>query len=199
MRRSKLVGIGLLWMGTIVTHPATAAMLTFEDLIPPPAGYDLMPSPYGGLNWSGFYFGIDTVYTPASGVIDLFTDYADPSDPAAYVITRNNAITAASPFRFDGASFSGYSGVTFELYWNGSLVHTSDRLPDAPGAIPYAPTFLASGYSGEVDKVVVVGVQGYYSMDDLEYTALPVPEPTSFALIGIGLIAVGALTRSRKH
>lgn len=110
------VGVLVSIFGT-VGHAAT---LTFEDLNPSPASFDVMPSPYSGFTFSVWYFGPDTLYTPASGVIDLFTDYADPNDPGAYVITSNNAITAASPFIFDGATFSGYSGVTFELYlaWN---------------------------------------------------------------------------------
>jgi PEP-CTERM motif len=167
---------------------AHAATLTFEDLDPSPASFDVMPSPYGGFTFSGWFFGPDTLYTPASGVIDLFTDYADPNDPGAYVITSNNAITSASPFIFDGATFSGYSGVTFELYLGGNLVHTSATLADAVGPAAYLPTALASGYGLAVDTVKVSGVQGYYSMDDFSYRAIAaVPEPGTFALLGLGL------------
>lgn len=77
---------------------AHATTLNFEDLNPSPASFDVMPSPYSGFSFSGRFFGPDTLYTPASGVIDLFTDYADPNDQGAYVITNSNAITAASPF-----------------------------------------------------------------------------------------------------
>jgi hypothetical protein len=180
---------------------AQATTLNFDELSTP-AAYDVMPSPYSGFSFTGWYFGVDTVYTPASGTIDLFTDYANPNDPGAYVIINtNNQITSATPVIFDGAAFSGYSGVTFELWHGATLVHTSTSLPDAPGADPYLPTFLASGYSGQVDKVVVSGVQGYYSMDDFTFhqPTLPIPEPDTGALLLAGLGVLVAVGRRRAH
>jgi hypothetical protein len=180
---------------------ANALNLSFEDLDPSPSAFEMMPSLYLGFTFTGWYYGPDTLYTPASGVIDLFTDYADPSDPGAYVITVNNAISSSTPFVFQGASFAGYSGVTFELYLGGSLVHTSSSLPDAPSVDPYLPTFLSSGYGQAVDTVKVSGVQGYYSMDDFQYQAVtsPIPEPSTYALLlgGLGMVAWGA-RRQRK-
>lgn len=180
---------------------AQATILTFEDLNPAPAAFDLMPAPYSGFTFTGWYYGPDTVYTPASGTIDLFTDYADPNDPGAYVITNNNAITRASDFHFDGAWFSGYSGVTFELWDDGNLLGAFGSLPDAPDVDPYGPTFLASGYAGLVDKVVVSGVQGYFSLDDFTYhlpTNNNVPEPASLALVLLSL-GIGGIAARRSR
>jgi PEP-CTERM motif len=178
---------------------AHATTLTFEDLDPSPASYDVMPSPYRGFTFMNWFYGPDTTYTPASGTIDLFTDYADPNDPGNLVITKNNAVSRLVDFVFDGAAFSGYSGVTFELWNDGALVHTSETLPDAPGALPYAPIFLSSGYAGLVDKVVISGVQGYFSMDDFTYreSAGTVPEPATHALVLFAL-ATAAGVRCRK-
>ena len=180
--------------------PAQAGVLTFEDLNPSPAAYDAMPASYNGLSFSGWYFGPDTVYAPASGSIDLFTDYADPNDPGNYVITdSNNAVTSTIAFYFTGAYFSGYSGVTFELFKDGALVATSDSLPDSLGPNPYGPTFLASGYAGLIDTVVVRGVQGYYAMDDFTFRLDPtaaVPEPASYALV---LVALGSAALARRR
>ena len=190
-----LSGLSLLVAGGM----AGANTLTFEDLNPAPASFDAMPAPYSGFTFTGWFYGPDMVYTPSSGSIDLFTDYADPQNPSAYVITNNNQVTRATTFVFDGATFSGDSGVTFELYLNGALVHTSASLPDSITA-PYAPTFLASGYTGAVDTVKVSAVQGYYSMDDFAYhAAAVVPEPESYALLmaGIGLLAFVAKRRKK--
>lgn len=191
-------------LGAFAASPANSTILTFEDLNPAPALYDLMPATYKGLQFSGWYFGPDTFYTPGSGVIDLFTDYADPADPGAFVITdSNNTITSATPFVFDGANISGYSGVTFKLFLSGSLVATSATLPDAPDTTPYGPTFLASGYGGLVDKVVVRGVQGYYAVDDFTFQpSTDMPEPGSLAIASLGLslmIFVPRLGRRRKQ
>lgn len=183
----------------LLGNQAQAATLTFEDLNPAPASFDVMPS-YSGFTFSGWFYGPDTLYTPASGTIDLFTDYADPNDPGAYVITNNNAISRVTDFYFDGAWFSGYSGVTFELWNDGSLLGAFGSLPDAPDVDPYGPIFLASGYAGLVDKVVVSGVQGYYSMDDFTFrlpdTGSTIPEPAS---LGLALLALGiGVTQARK-
>ncbi len=177
---------------------SSGATLDFENLDPSPASFDVIPSTYMGFTFSGWFYGPDTLYTPASGVIDLFTDYADPGNPDGYVITVNNSISSASPFIFHGASFSGYSGVTFELYRSGSLVHTSATLPDAPDVDPYLPTFLASGYGLAVDTVKVSGVQGFYAMDDFQYVAAPVPEPAAYAMLMMGLLAIGGIARRRR-
>ncbi len=190
----------VLFFGISSAIASNSATLDFENLDPSPASFDVMPSPYAGFTFSGWYYGPDTLYTPASGVIDLFTDYADPSNPDAYVITVNNAITSATPFIFEGASFSGYSGVTFELYLGGNLVHTSAMLPDAPDVDPYMPTFLASGYSLAVDTVKVSGVQGFYAMDDFTYSAVAsVPEPATYAMLVVGLLAVGGIAKRRQR
>ena len=192
---SRCAACVVLFFATASSHGLT---LTFEDLNPAPAAYDVMPSPYNGLTFSGWFYGPETVYTPASGTIDLFTDYADPNDPGAFVITNgNNRITSGTPFVFDGAWFSGYSGVTFQLSLGANLVHTSATLPDSPGADPYLPTFLASGYAGQVDKVVVSGVQGYYAMDDFTFRAVAasVPEPSMYLLMLAGLATIASVRR----
>lgn len=175
---------------------AGAGTLSFEDLNPTPWPFVSMPADYHGLAFQGWFVGPDYSYAPASGVVDLFTDFADPSNPYDYNITdANNAVTSAMAFVFEGAFFSGYSGVTLLMYKDGTLVHTSDSIPDAPDLTPYGPTFLSSGYAGAVDKVVVRGVQGFFAMDDFQFSALganTIPEPGALALVLTGLVIGGA-------
>lgn len=178
-------------------------ILDFEELHPSPALYDILPSPYGGLNFAGWYVGPDTVYQPSSGQVDIFTDFADPANPYNYVVTdSNNRIAGIRPFYFAGASFSGFSGVAFRLWRNGELVHTSDWLADALGDTPYGPTFLSSGYSDLIDVVTVLGVQGFFAMDDFTYSmpdppfgSAPSPSTAWLLLSSLG----GAAIASRKR
>ena len=191
------------WLGCVVglalPSLGVGAILSFEDLNPAPASFSVMPAPYNGFTFTGWFYGPDTVYSASSGSIDLFTDYADPQNPLDYVITNNNAISAVTPFIFDGAMFSGDSGVKLELYLAGNLVHTSASLPDSSGSF-YAPTLLASGYAGQVDMVKVRAVQGYYSMDDFAYhTAAVVPEPASCALVMLELGLLAFVAKRRKQ
>ena len=95
---------------------------------------------------------------------------------------------------FQGAWFAGYEdvGVTFELYEHGRLVATSATL-----ATSATPTWLASGYGGLVDEVIVSSAaQGGFVLDDLTFTTL-VPEPGTTALMACGLLALVVVARRR--
>ena len=176
----------------LLSSAAKADVLTFDDLV----GTGSVPTNYGGLQFSNWSFSsvIDPAYPTHSGLTNVFTDVGSPS------ITNGNAtIHAATPFVLDGAWFSGFSGVTFQLSLSGALVHVSSTLPDATLPTGYGPAFLSSGYSGLIDTIVVSGVQGFYAMDDLTFHRVAaVPEPETYALLlaGIGLMA--RVLRSRR-
>ena len=104
-----------------------------------------------------------------------------------------------APVVFEGMSYVSWAGsdsnVSFSLYYQGELVHSE------PLDIVNQPIniyWLASGYSGLVDKILLhsQGSDGFL-VDNLTYsTAAPVPLPGAVWLFGSAL--AGLMLRSRR-
>ena len=166
---------------------ASATVLTFDDV----ATDGLVAANYGGLDWSAgdwFAFGGEQApFTPHSGSVRIASGFGDAD--AATAIGLGDGKT------FQGAWFAGYDdvSVTFELYEHGTLVATSATLGTSA-----KPTWLASGYAGLVDEVIVSSAdQGAWVLDDLTFSAA-VPEPGAMALMTAGLLALAVTARRRR-
>jgi hypothetical protein len=184
----------------VSVSPATAAqiVLTFEDQPDNMAFQTPFPNLYEGVTWTDW------------------RHYA-PYEPNGYDPDGVNAIYAAfdgSSFTFsdrvfEGASFSapflltqGFeSQIYFELYDNGSLVHTSASLASA------TLSFLGSGYGGLVDEVrvrtigpLMTGGGSAWIMDNVTFNtdAAAAPEPSALLLLGAGMVATVAELRRRR-
>jgi len=186
---------------------ARAAVLTFDDL--PGLGPSFFQSNYNGFKFgtnllattAWFYTAeVSTFYSPKSGTKFVATDDSlyDPTN----LFEATQSISNTTAFTFDGAWFSG-AGLTgpgdqvrYELYLGGILQHTSAN----SSPLAFAPIFVASGYAGFVDSVVIVGRQGFYAMDDFTYNSrLNVPEPATYGLVAVALLAAGVARRRRTR
>ena len=170
----------------------TSTVLNFDDI----GAGGAVPLNYGGLDWSAggwsYYEGDNGPYTPHSGNFRAALAWYEDGQAAAG--QASSAVRFGTASVFNGAFFSGLQGATvsFDLYLGGIKVWTSAVLD--PSA---TPTFLASGYAGLVDAVVLRGPALYSAtMDDFIFTA--VPEPTGTALLAAGLGVVGFVARRRR-
>ena len=169
--------------------PARAVVIDFDDL----AGAGFVPDGYEGITWNGQWL----FYGAADG------DYFAPHSAANRIFPTGNAPSGSFDFLsdviFDGAWFNGFgeSGpIFFELFLDGSLVHTSASLLLPMSAFSNNTEFLSSGYAGLVDQVTVRSTADYWIMDDVTYS---VPEPASAALLLGGLLGAAVLRRRSRR
>lgn len=178
---------GSAWAGTTV--------LGFDD-IQTNGGVVNLPTGYGGFSWPS-----------TMGVWEGQGDYPYESPPNVVLFNNNgnygyletDIFTLTGTVEFMGAYFSGPASggpIYFNLYDNGSLVWTSAQLTPNPTT----PEFLASGYTGQVNEIGVVGNDGYFVMDDFTFSSGSTgttPEPSGLALFGTGLVAIAGVVRRK--
>ena len=117
------------------------------------------------------------------------------------VYSDSLAIVSSTPFFLQSIDVARYysDSVTFKLYTN-----VGDSTPAAtfgvgatsPGNNYIPQTVLNPTASQAYSKIVVNGMQGYYGVDNIVYA--PIPEPSTYAMVLAGLVAVGAVVRRRQ-
>ena len=197
--RLGIFAVVALTIGGRLNASADPVVVTFEGL----QGDNLyVPNGYGGIDWLGgwihYRFG-QWPYTARSGSQRIYPTRG--SVPIGTAHEWQFAFSGPDQL-FQGAWFAGHESqngidafIQFRLYDNGIQVASSSTL--VPTALP---TFLASGYTGRIDRVgVVSNTAGYWVMDDVTYGGdiAPVPEPGTWTLLGIGIVVTRWRSRRR--
>ena len=153
-----LTSLALAFAGLAAAPFASATVLDFDDL-----AEGVVPANYGGLDWSAgdwsAFSDEGAPFTPHSGSMSISSGFLDPDSATAIGLGDGKT--------FQGAWFAGYDdvSVTFQLYDHGKNVATSSTLTTSA-----TPTWLASGYAGQVDEVIVSSdAQDGFVMDDFTF------------------------------
>lgn len=158
-----LIGICVFLALMMTTSANAQVVVNFDDLVDG-SSLHYLPVGYAGLDWDPLWFWWSWEQWPYT-----------PSSPDTRIATHNYGGWIGFPDAvvFNGAYFSGMDDeltfdavVNFELYLGATLVSTSASLD-----VSEVATWLASGYSGLVDTVVVIcNEYNFFAMDDFTYT-----------------------------
>ena len=201
--KNNLLAVALIsmYMGSAVDAQADyePATLTFDGIV---ADTSLqVPDGYGGFNWGTSYFATLLTPSPVTGPYVALTS-------SATSIVRSDG----EDFYFDGAEFWSRRGADangsfyFYLAHDGEIVFDGREDSDNRMRFTGTPTFMSSGYTGPIDYMAIVFQQGgddydHLALDNFQFRALaaPVPEPSTYMMMAVGLGLVGWVGRSRAQ
>ena len=195
-KMAALLVAGLLMFG--MAGNANANILTFDDISGQEidTGLKLVPNGYGNLNWDSVGAANPAVAADMAG-----TGYSRGIVSGEWVaynwyagMTYTTSTTGA--FDFNGASFTSASDpvITIEAkgYDNaGKEIYSSSwEINDK------TPTLITADFKN-IDLLTLNSSGNQFVMDNFNYTTAAVPEPSTYALMGIGgLLLVSLLKKS---
>ena len=142
-------------------------------------------------------------YSTTQGVRDLqfqynlntansagWVNFGGASPTGTYIATPNDYYNAANPPGNISIDLSSITGANNDPNFGVRLVSAFDSTGHEPS---YASATLASGVTQPYN-----GTSGNWRFGNLDFTGTAVPEPSSMALVGVGVASLLAYRRNRK-
>ena len=217
MKSLRKLAVVIVALGSVSV--AQADVITFDDTGDSGPG---IPAGYGGFNWEKLTpdgataFRILDVTSILSNPDYAGTGYLNSLVSSDFVAFNNHGDPAwmssiTGPFDFNGVYFTAAirDGLNIAVngYLDGSLLYSSTVVVDTT-----SPSWFEFNYSG-VDELSFTSFGGtvapgapfpdstdprfHFAMDNFTFNATSVPEPSTLALLGLGLAGMG-LARCRK-
>ncbi|CAG1020134.1 hypothetical protein MTYM_00079 [Methylococcales bacterium] len=200
MKHIQLVVAMAIVLGVITKAQAASTVITFEDIT---VTYGNSPL-YGTANLNDGYGGI-------SGWNAIGVGWGIPANEIGDGIGRHWFYGSSdgqlsfdnAPVVFEGTYYKSYAAdwqnpiTSISLFYQGNLVHSILDPLAASGLV-----WVASGYSGLVDRIDFRGGGEGFAIDNLTYTQAnlsPVPIPSALPLFLSALSLAGVVSRRRKR
>lgn len=183
---------------------AEAGVITFEDLNPGYDTYGQLPSNYAGFTWSDSASFVTNGLVPGTGFQFGTNGSVSMFDNDGGLIS----MSSATPFNFSSAyvtaAWNTNENVLVQGLRNGVLeysttINTSYNSPtDFNFNFRNVDSVVFTPLDGGTDAGLGAGAGNHIAIDDIGFSPVAsVPEPSTYALMAIGLVAV-LFRKSRK-
>jgi hypothetical protein len=156
----------------------------------------MIPPGYHGFDWPGFWYVDAPAFTRNTGASVYEVALVSGTQVAFNVNGASPSITSLTPFDLNSAYFTAVWQAALQLevrgFVAGTLAYDNTYELNSTG-----PTFLDFSYFrvDEVDFIPSGGGNQWFAMDNLQVNA--VPEPSTLALVALGLAAAASASLRR--